>query len=435
VALAQPVITTQPANRFLSASGSVSFSVGVTGVAPITYQWLFDGTAIAGATNNAFLVANPQPAQWGYYSVIVSNASGSVTSQVAELKVFVSAPHSFSSVQLESDGSMSLTFKGETTASFAPYYDLYPLETSTNLVNWAPLVTLQRRNGALDTLQFLDADASMFSERFYRMPTNQLATPDPQPTGPYPVGTFSMLLSRTNTSGQTNHQFMITFWYPAVAQAGVPPAVYVERQVALGTSLYNLTAYGGGNFSSQAAAFFSHSLSNAPLATNSIKYPVLLYSPGLYSHRRDNTDKAEDLASWGYVVVGLDNRNTYVSVFPNGKVVYGQTLDISTVANIVAGVEDWLLDQKCVLDELESLNAADTRLAGRLDLDKIVAFGWSMGGVTASELCLREPRCKAGVSFDGYAGETPLLTTLLTPTMTVPFLFFIGASRTRVGEV
>ena len=38
VALAQPVITTQPANRFLSASGSVSFSVGVTGVAPITYQ-------------------------------------------------------------------------------------------------------------------------------------------------------------------------------------------------------------------------------------------------------------------------------------------------------------------------------------------------------------------------------------------------------------
>jgi len=79
VDLAQPFITTQPANRFLSASSSVSFSVGVGGVAPFTYQWLFDGTAIAGATNGAFLVANAQPAQ-GYYSVIVSNASGSVTS-------------------------------------------------------------------------------------------------------------------------------------------------------------------------------------------------------------------------------------------------------------------------------------------------------------------------------------------------------------------
>ena len=99
-------------------------------------------------------MANPQPAQWGYYSVIVSNASGSVTSQVAELKVFVAAPHGFSGIQAESDGSVSLSFKGETTALFAPYYDLYPLETSSNLVDWAPLVTLQRTNTALDTLQF-----------------------------------------------------------------------------------------------------------------------------------------------------------------------------------------------------------------------------------------------------------------------------------------
>jgi hypothetical protein len=30
--------------------------------------------------------------QWGYYTVIVSNGSGSVTSQVAELKALVAAP-------------------------------------------------------------------------------------------------------------------------------------------------------------------------------------------------------------------------------------------------------------------------------------------------------------------------------------------------------
>jgi hypothetical protein len=91
VALTQPVITTQPANRFLSASSGVSITVGVTGVAPIAYQWLFDGLAITGATNYSLLVTNAQTAQ-GYYSVIVSNASGSVTSQMAELKVFVAAP-------------------------------------------------------------------------------------------------------------------------------------------------------------------------------------------------------------------------------------------------------------------------------------------------------------------------------------------------------
>ena len=247
LALAQPVITIQPANRFLNASGSVGFNIGVTGVAPFTYQWLFDGLAITGATNRSLLVTNARTAQ-GYYSVIVSNASGSVTSQVAELKVFLAAPHSFSSIQAESNGSVNLSFKGETTAAFAPYYDLYPLEASSDLVNWAPLVTLQRTNTALDTLSFLDTNAPAFSQRFYRTPTNQLATPDPAPTGPYAVGTFSMVMTNALRS---NAKFMTTSWYPAAAQAGVFPAAYVEPQVASGDSFWNLSSLGvsgGENF-------------------------------------------------------------------------------------------------------------------------------------------------------------------------------------------
>ena len=73
-----------------------------------------------------------------------------------------------------------------------------------------------------------------------------------------------------------------------------------------------------------------------------------------------------------------------------------------------------------MLDELESLNANDPRLGGRLDLDKIGAFGWSLGGSTAAQLCLRDPRCKAGAGFDGTFYET----NLLTQTLSVPYLFF-----------
>jgi uncharacterized repeat protein (TIGR03803 family) len=214
---------------------------------------------------------------------------------------------------------------------------------------------------------------------------------------------------------------MTTFWYPAVAQAGVLPAKYVEPQVAQsGLLYYDLAPYGGGNFGSRVAAFFSHSLSNAPLATNLAKYPVLLYSPGLYSHRRDNTDKAEDLASWGYVVIGLDNPNTEVSVLTNGTVVHGQTVDLSIIGGIDAAIEEWLLDQQFVLDELEGLNANHPRLAGRLDLDKIGAFGWSLGGATAAQLCLRDSRCKAGAGMDGTFWESNLLTQRLS----IPFLLF-----------
>jgi predicted dienelactone hydrolase len=312
-----------------------------------------------------------------------------------------------------------LSFKGETTLPFAPYYDLYPLETSTNLVNWAPLVTLQRTNGVPDTLRFLDADAPRFGQRFYRTPTNAFLTPIPQATGPYPVGTFSMLLtdpSRINTVLHTNYQFMITFWYPAVAQAGVLPALFVDKQVALVGFYYGSTP---SSWSNRLAAFFSHSLSNAPLAPNLVKFPVVLYSPGFEGHRRENTDKVEDLASWGYVVVGLDHRDTYLSVFPNGTLVHGQGT-LNNNSDAIVAIEDRLLDTQFVLNELQSLNANDPRLAGRLDLDKIGAFGWSIGGATTAQLCLRDPRCKAGVGFDGLFYET----NLLTQTLSVPYLYF-----------
>jgi uncharacterized repeat protein (TIGR03803 family) len=407
LAVAQPVITAQPANQFLASGTTATFSVSATGAA-LTYQWLFDGTSISNATSRVLSLANPQPSQWGYYSVIVSNASGSVTSQAAELKVFVSVRHNLNGIQAEPGGSVSLSFAGETTASFAPYYDLYPLEASSNLVDWAPLATLQRTNEALDTLSFLDTNAPEFSQRFYRTPTNALLTPDPQPTGPYPVGTFSMLLTNTNRS---NAKFMVTFWYPAVAQAGILPAKYVEPQVAVPGNY--------GNFYSQVAAFFSHSLSNAPLATNPATYPVVLYDPSFTGHRRENTDKVEDLASWGYVVVGLDTSDTSISVFPNGTIVDGQTV-AQTVAGFDADIEGRLLDMEFVLDELESLNAGDPRLGARLDLNKIGAFGWSLGGATAAQLCLRDPRCKAGAGMDGGFFET----NLLTQSLSVPWLFF-----------
>jgi uncharacterized repeat protein (TIGR03803 family) len=419
LALAQPVVTAQPISQFLASGETAFFSVSATAAAPLTYQWLFDGVAMAGATSSLLRVPSAQPAQSGYYSVIVSNASGSVTSQVVELKIFLAAPHSLSGIQAESDGSISLTFTGETTALFAPYYDLYPLETSTNLVDWTPLATLIRTNTALDALQFVDAKAPEFSQRFYRTPTNTLPTPDPQPTGPYSVGTFSMLLtdpSRTNAAGKTNYQFMSTFWYPAVAQAGVLPAKYVEKQVATGGS-YSFEP--GGDFSNQAAGFFSHSLSNAPLVTNLAKYPVVLYEPSWGGHRRENTDKAEDLASWGYVVVGVDASDTAVSVFPNGKVVSGQTI-VDTIAGIDAAIDGRVRDVQFVLDELGSLNAGDPRLGGRLDLDKIGVFGWSLGGSTSAQLCLRDPRCKAGAGMDWMFIETNVLTQPLG----VPWLYF-----------
>src|SRR5262249_57577712 len=78
-AVAQPVITVQPANQFLGPTATAYLLASANGAAPITYQWLFNGTPIVGATNRTLSVPSPQPAQSGYYSLIPSNSSSPVT--------------------------------------------------------------------------------------------------------------------------------------------------------------------------------------------------------------------------------------------------------------------------------------------------------------------------------------------------------------------
>jgi len=337
---------------------------------PLTYQWVFNSLELLSETNRTLTLTNTQPAQTGDYFAVVSNASGSVTSQVARLKVFFTAVHGFSGIATTSNRFVALGIAGETKSVFEQYYDLHPLDVSSNLVDWSPLATVVGTNAASTALTFFDSDAPQFSRRFYRTPTNLLITPVPQPTGPYPVGTFSRLLtdpSRTNTVRRTNQQFMITFWYPAGAQAGALPAPYVETQLAQNSTLYE-------SFANRVPEFFSHSASNAPQATNQAKFPFLLYSPGANHHRRDNTDKTEELASWGYIVVGMDHRDIPLSVFPSGALV-SASFDFSSVAAVRAELDDRVLDARFVLDELARLNRNDPLLAGRLDLEKIGAFG------------------------------------------------------------
>ncbi|HKQ75856.1 MAG TPA: pectinesterase family protein [Blastocatellia bacterium] len=81
-------ILTQPVNRTAFAGDTVSFSVTAQGVPPPSYQWLKDGAPIAGATAATLVLTNVQLNSAGSYSVVVSNTTGSVTSNSATLTVF-----------------------------------------------------------------------------------------------------------------------------------------------------------------------------------------------------------------------------------------------------------------------------------------------------------------------------------------------------------
>jgi hypothetical protein len=86
-----PFITADPSKTSATAGSPASFTVGASGNGPLTYQWLMNGSPIAGATAATLTLPAVQTSDAGTYSVTVGNAAGSVTSMGAVLSVFAEA--------------------------------------------------------------------------------------------------------------------------------------------------------------------------------------------------------------------------------------------------------------------------------------------------------------------------------------------------------
>jgi len=82
-----PVIIAQPTNQTIAVGGTANFSVTASGALPLSYQWIFSGTNISGATNTTLTLTNVQLNQAGNYAVLVTNVYGSVLSSNAALTV------------------------------------------------------------------------------------------------------------------------------------------------------------------------------------------------------------------------------------------------------------------------------------------------------------------------------------------------------------
>jgi putative cofactor-binding repeat protein len=81
-----PIITQQPVRQEVTAGQTATFSVIAAGSTPLSYQWQQNGAAISGATSSTFI--SPASSVDGtLFSVVVSNAAGSVTSSPAILSV------------------------------------------------------------------------------------------------------------------------------------------------------------------------------------------------------------------------------------------------------------------------------------------------------------------------------------------------------------
>lgn len=81
------VIAKQPLSQKVNELGAVTLSVNADGAPPLSYQWLKNGQNVSGANGPFCTLTNLSRTDAGVYSVKVSNAAGSVTSDEAVLTV------------------------------------------------------------------------------------------------------------------------------------------------------------------------------------------------------------------------------------------------------------------------------------------------------------------------------------------------------------
>jgi dienelactone hydrolase len=320
-------------------------------------------------------------------------------------------PHGFGAVHVLSDGGAELTLEGGVHQRFVDYFDLYPIEVSTNLVDWQLMTLVQRTNSSPDSPTCVDREGAGASARFYRTCTDHLITPMLKPTGPRPVGIVNRWLTdptRRNRFGvSTNGSFMATIWYPVVPMVGALPVSFEDnlnlRDPAWVDSAFDRLPY-----------FVSHAWPEASCDTDGGPHPVVLFSHGLGAYRYQAAERAEDFASHGYVVVGVDHFDAFRPVFDDGRVV--SSPESGTTSR---GIEDRVRDLSLVLDKFEQWNLADPLFASALDLDRVAVMGFSWGGGTAVELCGLDARCSLAIAYDPSGTTGDLFTSQQKPLLQI----------------
>jgi predicted dienelactone hydrolase len=238
----------------------------------------------------------------------------------------------------------------------------------------------------------------------------------PPLTGRFPVGTMSLRLadrSRRDPSSPSGvRELMVQFWYPAQSTRGHAVAPYVPAHVAqLAERYYRIPDH-------LVERLRTRAYTGVPITPG--HHAVLLYSPGLGDLRSDDTALEENLASDGFVVVAIDHTHEAQWVqFPDGRIVpwsvpytlsspYG-----STPAVALRRVEDL----QFVAAELAKLDRGNPVLRGALDLARVGAFGFSLGGSTAANAMMTDPQIRAGADLDGAIHDPVLGSGLSRPFM------------------
>ncbi|MFF0218549.1 alpha/beta hydrolase family protein [Streptomyces vinaceus] len=241
----------------------------------------------------------------------------------------------------------------------------------------------------------------------------------PEPSGRFAVGTSVLELTdperpETATPAPEDRRTVVTqFWYPSQRPpAGARPAPYLgrtehEARVVSGA----LADYSGlpGFLLDGLPRARTHAAYDVPAADGAERFPVVLFSPGLGGVRAQNTAWAEELASHGYVVVGLDHPyDSAAVVLADGRTIRTKVSATGDDAEDERRAAGWTAVRAADLSFVRAqLGRVDSGalagpLTGRLDTARVVAAGHSLGGGAALQAARQDPQFAAVIDLDGF---------------------------------
>ena len=319
-----------------------------------------------------------------------------------------------------------------------PYWQLIPLYVAVMLTLYALIrMRRERPRWLRATLATVVTALLLMTAGFtYLLPMFAL----PKPTGPYAIGTrieplIDPVRMETHVAGSAKpREIMIQIWYPATPHHQRLASYRRRRETTL--------------LSSYMAVLKTHSYKNAAVATNGAPFPVLLFNPAWGGERTQNTYQVEDLASHGFIVVGIDHTyNSRPVAFPDGRVIWNRDLhDISDFQHTTLQQQIAIGDNEVRIEAgddalvLNALSAANldphSPWFGRVDANNAGAFGHSFGGAVSAQICYQDPRVKAALNEDGW-----MFGDVATHGLDKPYMFMdddtplVGAAQLHSADV
>jgi hypothetical protein len=334
-------IYAQPTNAPANAGTTATFRVGAFGGAPLSYQWLKDGSPLAadarisGVTNTILSISNVVQGDVAGYSVVVSNSYSSVTSVVATLSVndpYISVQPTNQTLHPGQPASFFVTAAGTPTLTYLWYKNSSPFSddgriTGSQSSKLTITSTLAGDAGTYYVVVQNGLGASVTSSNALLLPSDPSISVQPQ--------------SLTNVYGTT-----ATF---QVTPSGTAPLSYQWHKAGVGdlsdggnisgsrTNVLSISAV-----SSSDAGTYSVTVSNSQGVIDSDAAVLTVRDPAITTQPMSATNVAGTTATFHAVAVGTPGlsylwyKGTDI-LFDDFVKYFGTSTDTLTISNVAVG--------------------------------------------------------------------------------------------------